>query len=241
MKCYWYIRVSGKSQIEGDGPDRQRERIKEFSTKHGLEFAGEFFEAGISGIKEGMDRPKFSELIETHDAHAKPVKAIVVERLDRLARDLMISEMILSECRKRGIKVYATDQGALIDMATDGDDPTRILIRQLLGALAQWEKSMLVKKLASARARIRKLKGKCEGVASYGDRPGEIHTLNVMKNLKTSGMRMDIIATMLNEQQLFNRSGNPWNRKSIFSVLKNNKRKETSCAELTLSLSNQKV
>jgi DNA invertase Pin-like site-specific DNA recombinase len=235
MKAYWYIRVSGKSQIEGDGPERQRESIKEFSTKHGLEFAGEFFEAGVSGTKEGMDRPKFAELIETHDAHEKPVKVIVVERLDRLARDLMISEMILAECRKRKIKIYAVDQGALIDMATDGDDPTRILIRQFMGALAQWEKSMLVKKLATARARIRKAKGKCEGVASYGELPGEIHTLNVMKNLKNSGMRMDIIATMLNEQHLFNRSGNPWNRKSIFSVLKNNKRKETTCGALTLS------
>jgi len=145
----------------------------------------------------------------------------------------MISEMILAECRKRKIKIYAVDQGALIDMATDGDDPTRILIRQFMGALAQWEKSMLVKKLALARARIRKSKGKCEGVASYGELPGEIHTLNVMKNLKHSGMRMDIIATMLNEQYLFNRSGNPWNRKSIFSVLKNNKRKEQLCEALT--------
>lgn len=229
MKAYWYIRVSGKSQIDGDGDKRQRERIKEFSEKHGLEFAGEYFEAGVSGTKEGMDRPKFAELIETHDAHEKPVKVIVVERLDRLARDLMISEMILSECRKRKIKVFSVDQGALIDMATDGDDPTRILIRQLLGALAQWEKSMLVKKLATARARIRREKGKCEGIAAYGELPGEIHTLTVMKNLKQSGMRMDIIANMLNEQHLFNRSGNPWNRKSLFSVLKNNRRKEKLC------------
>jgi DNA invertase Pin-like site-specific DNA recombinase len=233
MKAYWYIRVSGKSQIEGDGPERQREAIKAFCDKYGLEFAGEFFEAGVTGTKEGMDRPKFAELIETHDAHERPVKIIVVERLDRLARDLMISEMILAECRKRKIKIYAVDQGALIDMATDGDDPTRILIRQFMGALAQWEKSMLVKKLAIARARIRKSKGKCEGVASYGELPGEIHTLNVMKNLKHSGLRMDIIATMLNEQHLFNRSGNPWNRKSIFSVLKNNKRKEQLCGALT--------
>lgn len=234
-KVYWYIRVSGKSQIEGDGPERQRESIKAFCAAHRLEFAGEFFEAGVSGTKEGMDRPKFAELIETHDAHANPVKIIVVERLDRLARDLMISEMILSECRKRGIKVYAVDQGALIDMATDGDDPTRVLIRQFFGALAQWEKSMLVKKLATARARIRKAKGKCEGIAAYGEMPGEIHTLTVMKNLKESGMRMDIVATMLNEQQLFNRSGNPWNRKSIFSVLKNNKRKEKLCEAHTLN------
>lgn len=234
-KVYWYIRVSGKSQIEGDGPDRQRDSIKAFCAAHNLEFAGEFFEAGISGTKEGMDRPKFAELIETHDANENPVKVIVVERLDRLARDLMISEMILSECRKRKIKVFAVDQGALIDMATDGDDPTRILIRQVLGALSQWEKSMLVKKLATARARIRKEKGKCEGIAAYGELPGENHTLAVMKNLKLSGMRMDIIAAMLNEQHLFNRSGNPWNRKSIFSVLKNNKRKEKLCEAHTHS------
>jgi len=239
MKAYWYIRVSGKSQIEGDGPDRQRDSIKAFCAAHKIEFAGEFFDQAVSGKKEGMSRPKFSELVETHEAHIAqkltPVGIIVVERLDRFARDLMVQEFMLKECRERGIMVFAADQGAPIDLATNDCDPTRKLIRQILGAVSEWQKSELVMKLSKARARIRLKVGKCEGVASYGEKPGEIHTLNVMKNLKASGMRMDIIATMLNEQHLFNRSGNPWNRKSIFSVLKNNKRKETTCRALTLN------
>jgi len=53
----------------------------------------------------------------------------------------MTQEFLLAECRKRGLKVYSADQGQLIDMAENGGDPTRVLIRQILGALAQWEKN----------------------------------------------------------------------------------------------------
>lgn len=215
--------MSGKGQLDGDGPKRQRDAIKIFCETHSLNFLREFFEQGVSGTKEGMDRPAFGEMIETIDSHSGLVKVIVVERLDRLARDLMVSEMLLRECRSRGIKVFAVDQGALIDMATNGDDPTRKLIRQLLGALAEWEKSMLVKKLGAARARIRKAKGKCEGIKSYGELPGEIHTLRVMRSLRESNIAYHVVAAMLNEQHLFNRSNNPWTKFSVFQTLKNHK------------------
>lgn len=237
MRAYWYIRVSGKGQVDGDGPDRQREAIKVFCEQHGLVFAGEFFEAGVSGTKEGMDRPQFAEMIETVDARNQqgltPIRVIVVERMDRLARDLMVSEMLLRECRTRGIKVYSVDQGQLIDMATDAGDPTRKLIRQILGALAEWEKSALVKKLHSARQRVKAQTGRCEGIKPYGTFPGEIHTLRVMKTLRASHLTFDRIAIMLNEQGLYTRSKKPWTRAAVFSVLKNNQQKEKTCAEHT--------
>jgi DNA invertase Pin-like site-specific DNA recombinase len=139
MKAYRYIRVSGRGQLNGDGPDRQRDACDK-------------------------DRPSFREFIETHDAHVSqgltPIGVIVVERMDRLARDLMVSEMLLKECRVRGIKVYACDHEALIDVASDAGDPTRKLIRQFMAALAEWQKSELVLKLAKARDRIRKTTGR---------------------------------------------------------------------------------
>ncbi len=240
MKAYYYIRVSGRGQLDGDGPDRQRDAIRAFCEQHKIEFGGEFFEQAVSGAREGMDRPQFAELISTISTHEAsgldPIKVIVVERMDRLARDLMVSEMLLRECRMRGIKVFSADQGMLIDMATDGADPTRKLIRQIIGALAEWEKNMLVKKLRSARERKKRITGEqVEGKRAYGFFPGEAHTLRVMKTLRASNLTLQRVADMLNDQQLHNRKGQPWTAPQIYSILNNNQRKETSCEAHTLN------
>jgi DNA invertase Pin-like site-specific DNA recombinase len=58
------------------------------------------------------------------------------------------------------------------------DTPTVVLVRQVLGAIAQFEKAGLVAKLAAARKRKRVATGKCEGRKSHGEkapgcRPGQ--------------------------------------------------------------------
>src|ERR1043165_133253 len=58
---------------------------------------------------------------------------VLVENATRLARDLMISEIILGEFRKIGVKVISADGG--IDLTLGDDDPSGKLIRQMLGAV----------------------------------------------------------------------------------------------------------
>lgn len=221
MKAFGYIRVSGKGQVDGDGPDRQRDAILGFCNRHGLEFSEEFFEPAVSGTVEAMDRPQFSAMIEAIEAIR--TGCIVVERLDRLARDLMVSEFLLAECQKRGIPVYAADQGDLRDLASDGSDPTRVLIRQVLGALAQWEKSALVLKLRKARDRKRALTGRCEGPKPYGSTPEEESALQMLRTWEAAGKSMSEIATQANYCSLRTRRGEPWNRHSVFQVLRRQK------------------
>jgi hypothetical protein len=43
------------------------------------------------------------------------------------------------------------------------DTPTAVLVRQVLGAIAQFEKASSVAKLAAARKRKREREGRCEG------------------------------------------------------------------------------
>jgi hypothetical protein len=47
------------------------------------------------------------------------------------------------------------------------NDPTRILVRQMMGAVAQYEKSQIVLKLRGARMRKRAKEGRCEGRKPY--------------------------------------------------------------------------
>jgi DNA invertase Pin-like site-specific DNA recombinase len=201
MNVFTYIRVSGKSQLDGDGPERQRDAITRFSLAHDLHSCGEFFEQ-VSGTVDGVDRPQFAEMLSYINARRdckSEIKAVVVERMDRLARDLMVSEVLLAELRKRGVKVFSVDQGQLIDMASDDGDPTRALIRQIMGALAQWEKSQLVKKLKLARDRKKEKTGRCGGMHPYGARPGEKQILQFVSSMAGQGLIPRQIADCLNE------------------------------------------
>lgn len=237
VKVFTYIRVSSAGQISGDGPERQRDEISKFCTAHELKFTGEFRELGVSGTVEGIDRPELSELFKYVDVRAgsdQAVGAVVVERLDRLARDLMVSELILSEFRQRGIKVFSTDQGALIDMASDSGDPTRTLIRQIMGALAQWEKTMLVKKLRAARERIRAKTGRCEGPKRYGQTQPEKNLIATILNLHSLEMSLPKLAKLLNEQGIFNRRGRPWEKSTLSKFI--TRHRKNLCAEPTSNI-----
>lgn len=202
MIVFGYTRVSGKGQLEGDGFSRQNEAIRAFCQAHGLALEQIFREEAVSGTVEGLDRPEFSKMLAVMED--RRMQAFIVERMDRLARDLMVSELLLAECRKRGIKVYSADQGALIDMASDGGDPTRVLIRQIMGALAQWEKSNLVKKLRASRERIRARGERCEGRKPFGSKPGEQTVLTAVLRLRDSGLSLQGLADFLNESDLKN-------------------------------------
>lgn len=216
-----YVRVSGRGQVDGDGPERQREAITKFCVTNRLAKVEEFFERAVSGTVEAVTRPAFANLLELIDSSEIKVSAIVVECMDRLARDLMVSELLLAECRRRGIKVYAVDQGALIDMTGEGADPTRVLIRQILGALAQWDKSMLVAKLKAARERKKAATGRCEGKKPYGTRPGEREIINLAHNFRSvldewnQPMEYAVIAKHFNESGFKTRHGKRWNSASV--------------------------
>lgn len=215
-----YVRVSGKGQVDGDGPERQKDLIDRFCVAHNLALplANIFFEPGVSGTVSGLDRPAFTQMllaIERAQMGGQEVEGIVVERLDRLARDLMVSELLMAECRKRKLAIYSADQGMLIDMASNGDDPTRKLIRQLMGALAEWEKSMLVKKLRMSRERKRQETGRCEGRKPFGSRPGEQPCLDTMAHLINLGTPVDKIAAELNSVGFTTRNGHLWSVKHV--------------------------
>jgi len=220
LNVFIYTRVSGKSQVEGDGFERQEAAAEAFCKQHGMIALRLFREEGVSGTVEGFDRPVFRDMIQEIDNRSDVESiAIVVERMDRLARDLMVSEVLLAECRRRGIKVFSADQGALIDMAADGADPTRTLIRQIMGALAQWEKSMLVNKLRVARQRTKEKTGRCEGQKPYGEKVGEAANLLLMKEWAETGISCLNIAGMLNAAGEKSRSGNDWTPSAVRLIL----------------------
>jgi len=175
----------------------------------------------VSGTKEAFDRPGLTDLFVAIKSNG--IRTILLERADRLARDLMIGEIILAECRKLGVKVISAECGT--ELTVEDNDPTRKLIRQVLGAISEWEKSIIVQKLRAARTRIRKTKGRCEGRKPYGQTDAEKTVLERLKDLKSGGHSLKKIAEILNHDTVAtrttSRAGKPtkWHPTTIQRIL----------------------
>src|SRR6202023_394641 len=103
-------------------------------------------EEGVTGSTESMERPAWSALMVA--LHADGVQTVIIEKLDRLARDLMVQEATIADLRKHGFTLISVAEPDL--MATDA---TRVLMRQLMGAVGQYDKTQIVAKLRGARMR----------------------------------------------------------------------------------------
>src|SRR5512139_1428437 len=101
--CYCYLRVSGPGQAaEGkDGFPRQQRAVEKYASDHGYEIVKIFREEGVPGATELEGRPALRELVISSQQPKGP-KVVIIERLDRLARDLMIQETIMGDFRRRG-------------------------------------------------------------------------------------------------------------------------------------------
>jgi DNA invertase Pin-like site-specific DNA recombinase len=201
-----YLRVSGKGQVNGNGFPRQREAIERYARAAGFELVGEYQDEGVSGTKDLDDREGLSDLLAR--IRSNGVRLVLVERAaDRLARDLMVGEVLLAEFRKLGVTVIAADSGT--DLTAGDNDPTRVLIRQVLGAVAQFEKSVIVAKLRAARVRKRKATGRCEGRKPFGTKPGDGERLSY-----------DAIAAKLNADGVSTRTGKAWLGPTVCGIVK---------------------
>ncbi len=216
MNAFAYLRVSGRGQLDGDGFDRQEIACRAYADAHGITLTRIFQEKGVTGKKDLEDRPALIELLEALEETG--TKTILIEKLDRLARDLMIQETILADLQKQG---YTIISAAEPDLCTD--DPSRKLMRQIFGAIAEYDRCMIVLKLRGARQRTKAREGRCEGRKPYGYYPGEEYTLTLIREMRTgSAFTTREIAASLNRRLLYARSGKPWTAPVIAKILSRN-------------------
>ena len=90
----------------------------------------------------------------------------------------MVQEAIIKDSKKQGFELISVAEPDLC-----GDDPSRKLMRQMFGAIAEYEKTMIVAKLKAARQRKRIKTGRCEGRKPFGVGDREQGTIARMKQL----------------------------------------------------------
>jgi DNA invertase Pin-like site-specific DNA recombinase len=211
--AFAYLRVSGKGQLEGDGFTRQSQAIQKYARANDLAIVDTFEEEGVSGTKELDDRPALQDLLAA--LRDGGVRVVIIEKLDRLARDLMVQETILSDLMKQGFEVVSVCEPDLCST-----DPSRVLVRQIFGAIAQYDRAMTVLKLRGARQRMKAKQGRCEGRKAFGARSGEAQAIQRMTELRSEGMAVDKIAAQLNTEGIPSRMGKGWHGMSVSRILK---------------------
>lgn len=101
----------------------------------------------VSGADPIESRPGFAEMLERIEGNG--VRVVIVEDASRFARSVIAQELGVLAMQTRGVRVLTASGEDL----TATDDPTKILMRQIAGAFAQYEKARLVGKLKGARNR----------------------------------------------------------------------------------------
>lgn len=218
MNFVTYLRVSSKGQVSGDGFPRQRQAIQKWNDRNPeARHIDEFAEEGVSGTTDLISRPALSRMLDRIIASNGEITTVVVEKADRLARDLIVSELLLRQFTELGVSVIEAEGGN--DLTADGSNPTSTLIRQILAAVAEFEKNALVMKLRAARTRKRVATGRCEGRKPFGELPGEAPTRDEILRLRAQGHTLRQIALRLNELRMPTREGGPWTHGAISKIV----------------------
>jgi len=104
-----YLRVSTNGQAEhGFGLDVQDTQVREWATAHGHDVVRVCRDEAVSVAADAVDRPGLACAMGAVPADAD---AVVVARLDRLARSLTVQEAILAAIWRDGGAVHSVDQG----------------------------------------------------------------------------------------------------------------------------------
>lgn len=146
------------------------------------------------------------------------VHTILVESLDRLARDVMVQSLLLAKLAQHGITLINCVTGDDVT-ASMSDDPMRKALIQIQSVFSELEKSRLVSKLRRAREAT----GECEGRKAFGEKLGELEVVEQMKSLrrKRAGKRMSFakIAVELNRLGVSTRTGAQWYTTTVKNIL----------------------
>jgi len=214
-----YLRTSSAANVgvDKDSDKRQRAAIEAFGRRSGFTIIAEYYDAAVSGADAIDQRPGFVEMLQRLASNG--AKTIIVESPDRFARDLTVQLTGHDMLKGLGISIIPASAP---DYFTE-DTPTAVLVRQVLGAIAQFEKASAVAKLAAARKRKREKEGKCEGRKSHLEaRPEVVALARKLRRKRPKGGQLSLrgVSNELAAQGFLNERGKPYAAKSVASMLK---------------------
>src|SRR5262249_29841600 len=186
VEAVGYLRTSSAANVgeHKDSEKRQRVAIEAYAKRAGYVVVEWFYDKAVRGADVVTARPGFAAMLDRIAGNG--FRSIIVESPDRFARDLAVQLAGHDYLKGLGVTLIPASSP---DFFTE-ETPTAVLVRQVLGAVAQFEKATLVAKLKAARDRKRGRNGKCEGRKSYAERSPELVAL--AKQLKSQRPRLSL-------------------------------------------------
>jgi DNA invertase Pin-like site-specific DNA recombinase len=228
MDLVAYLRVSTESQVDGSGLDVQERACRSWAKANGHRIVAVCRDSGVSGTKDISDRPGLSEAI---DLLRPPPRAtgLIVARLDRLARALHIQESVLQVVWRSGGSVFTADAGEVLQ--DDPDDPMRTFVRQVVGGVAQLERSLITKRMRDGRKAKAASGRHAVGQYRYGQHgegkgrerdaaanPDEQAAVRRIVELRRAGESYRAIASTLDTEGLRPRRAKSWSPMSVRNI-----------------------
>jgi DNA invertase Pin-like site-specific DNA recombinase len=220
-KAIGYLRVSTTEQVEGFGLAVQEEAVRDYCRQHDLRLVSIESDEGISGANGLDSRQGLARALAALEGGDADV--LVVKRLDRLARDLLVQETVLERLTQHGKEVLSVDEADITS-----DDPTRVLVRQVLGAIAQYEKGVIRGRMLAGKAAKRRAGGYTGGAPRFGERAEgrelvadtvESETIARAKALRADGSSLREIANVLEAEGRATKRGKRWHPATIARLL----------------------
>ncbi len=185
-----YVRVSTPDQ----NPELQLRELQEYATRQGWELADAYQDVGSGS---NANRPGLERLLE--DACKGKLKAVLVWKLDRFGRSLVECLKNIQLLEDNKVRFIAVTQG----LDTNQRNPASRFLLQVLGAAAEFERSLILERLQAGHARYRQdyLSGKVgktvhsrSGKDLPAHRPRKIFDREKVVRLRRDGLSLRLIA-----------------------------------------------
>jgi len=191
-----YARVSTTDQH----CELQLKDLREYCALRKWDVTAEYIDQGISGMKSS--RPQRDRLMK--DAEARAIDTVVVWKLDRWGRSLLDLAETVEQLRRWKVRWVATTQ--MLD--TDENSPISRLLMMILGAVAEFERSIIqerctagqrVYRQAFERGRVTKNKDRQSksGLNRAVGRPRCVVDRYKVRELRAAGLSLRAIGTKL--------------------------------------------
>jgi len=218
-KAVAYMRTSSAANVGGhkDSERRQRAAIEAYAKRVGMTVVDWFYDPAVSGADHIESRPGFMAMLDRIASNG--VRCMLVESPDRFARDLAVQLAGHDFLKRLGVSLIPATAP---DFFTE-ETPTAVLVRQVLGAISQFEKASLVAKLKAARDRKRAATGKCGGKPSMAEtRPDLVALARKLRHTRSGRQRsLREISRELAERGYFTaKTGKPFVAAQVASMLR---------------------
>ncbi len=216
-----YIRVSTEEQSrEGISLEMQAAKIRQYAELNDLDLLEIVQDAGISG-KSIKARPGIQSLLAM--VKARKIDAVIVYKLDRLARNTVQCLEVSQLMDKAGIALHS------ISEKLDTQSAVGRFFFTLTASLAEMERNLISERTVAALAQKKANGQKTGGLVPYGFRveagrlvpdPSEQRAIARMKELRSEGYSYRRIADALVTEGVLTRKGTPFQQTQIIRILK---------------------